>query len=159
MRRGVRLGVDVGQARIGLSRSDRDGLFASAVETIARDHDSDTDVRRLVSIASECEAIEWVVGLPIALSGRTTASTEDAVAFAQRLARASGIPVRLVDERLSSVSAHAQLHASGRKTRSHRSVVDQVAAVILLQTALDAERSGRLLGELLEAPDEGAERD
>lgn len=155
MRRGVRLGVDVGQARIGVARCDSDGMFASAVETVPRSLDDSTDLNRLLEIAQETSAIEWVVGLPLSLRGGTTASTDDAEGFAERLAAASGLPVRLVDERLSTVSAHAQLHASGKKTRSHRPVVDQVAAVILLQHALDAERSGSLIGRLLESPKNG----
>lgn len=154
MRTGVRLGIDVGKARIGVARSDVSGMFASAVETVPRDLEGDADLGRLLVIADEVDAIEWVVGLPLSLSGGSTPSTTDAVAFAERLAAASSLPVRLVDERLSTVSATSQLHASGKKTRSHRQVVDQVAAVILLQHALDAERAGTDIGRYVVGPTE-----
>lgn len=154
MRRGVRLGVDVGKVRIGVARCDADGLFASALETVGRSPEGEhADLDRLVQIGQDVDAIEWVVGLPLALSGTSTASTNDALGFAQRLAARTTLPIRLVDERLSTVSATSQLHASGKKTRSHRQVVDQVAAVILLQHALDAERAGHLIGRMLSETD------
>ncbi|KAA9087007.1 Holliday junction resolvase RuvX [Microbacterium radiodurans] len=136
-RRGVRLGIDVGTARVGVARADRDGLLAVPVETVAR---GDGDLARIRALADEYEAFELVVGLPVALSGRETASTADARAFAQSLAD-SGRQVRLIDERLSTVSAHSALRGSGRSQRSSRSIVDQVAAVVLLQQALDVEKS------------------
>ena len=136
-RRGVRLGIDVGTARVGVARADRDGLLAVPVETVAR---GDGDLARISALADEYEAFELVVGLPVALSGRETASTADARAFAQALAD-SGRQVRLIDERLSTVSAHSALRGSGRSQRSSRSIVDQVAAVVLLQQALDVEKS------------------
>ncbi len=136
-RRGVRLGIDVGTARVGVARADRDGMLAVPVETVAR---GDGDLARISALADEYEAFELVVGLPVALSGRETASTADARAFAQALAD-SGRQVRLIDERLSTVSAHSALRGSGRSQRSSRSIVDQVAAVVLLQQALDVEKS------------------
>src|SRR5690606_12181120 len=96
---------------------------------------------RILALVAEHEAIEAVVGLPLALSGGETASTDDARAFAKVLADAAPVPVRLVDERLSTVTAQGQLRDNGRSTRTSRSVVDQAAAVIILQTALDSERS------------------
>lgn len=135
-RPGVRLGIDVGTARIGVARSDRDGLLAVPVETVAR---GDGDVARIAALAAEYDAFELVVGLPVALSGRETASTADARGFAQALADA-GHRVRLIDERLSTVSAHGALRGSGRSQKSSRSIVDQVAAVVLLQQALDVEK-------------------
>jgi putative holliday junction resolvase len=143
-RRGVRLGIDVGRARIGVARCDPDGMLATPVETVAR---GDSSIARLVAIASESEATEILVGLPLNMRGEDTASTTDARAFAAALAAASDVPVRLVDERLSTVSAHAALRDSGRSQRSSRSIVDQVAAVVLLQQALDVEKStGRPAG-------------
>lgn len=136
-RLGVRLGIDVGTARIGVARSDREGLFAVPVETVPR---GDGDRARIAAIAEQYGAFELVVGLPVALSGRETASTADARAFAQALADA-GSQVRMIDERLSTVSAHSALRGSGRSQRSSRSIVDQVAAVVLLQQALDVEKS------------------
>jgi putative Holliday junction resolvase len=143
-RRGVRLGIDVGKARIGVARCDRDGLLATPVETVPR---GDGSIGRLVELAGEHEATELLVGLPLNMRGEDTASTTDAREFAAALATASGVPVRLVDERLSTVSAHAALRESGRSQRSSRSIVDQVAAVVLLQQALDVEKStGRPAG-------------
>lgn len=143
-RRGVRLGVDVGRARIGVARCDPDGLLATPVETVPRD---DASIGRLIALAGEYDASEILVGLPLNMRGEDTASTTDARAFATALATASAVPVRLVDERLSTVSAHAVLRDSGRSQRSSRSIVDQVAAVVLLQQALDVEKStGRPAG-------------
>ena len=138
MRTGARLGVDVGKVRIGVARSDLHGMLATPVETVPRGHG---DLLRIAQLAAEIDAVEIVVGLPIALSGRDTPSTEDARGFAAQIARDLGIPVRMVDERLSTVSAHSALRASGRNAKNSRSVVDQVAAVIILQHALDLERA------------------
>jgi putative Holliday junction resolvase len=152
MRSGVRVGVDVGKVRIGIARSDFHGMLATPVETVAR---GDGDVARILSIASELDAMELVVGLPLSLAGTATASTDDATGFASRLAAATQLPVRLVDERLSTVSAQAALRASGRTTKQSRSVIDQVAAVIIVQHALDLERgTGTPPGEIAH-PDEG----
>ncbi|MBG6059839.1 putative Holliday junction resolvase [Cryobacterium sp. MP_M5] len=141
MRHGVRVGVDVGTARIGLARSDPHGMLATPVETVSRDHSGTTDVVRIVAVVAELDAIEVVVGLPLALSGNRTASTNDAVGFAETLARSLPVPVRLVDERLSTVAAQSVLRAAGRKAKTQRPVVDQVAATIILQHALDTERA------------------
>ena len=144
MRSGVRLGIDVGKARIGVARSDAHAMLATPVETVPRDPAGDTDIRRIVEICGELDPIEIVVGLPLALSGGHTASTDDASAFAVSLAKATGIPVRLVDERLSTVSAHSALRTSGRRQKGSRGIVDQVAAVIILQHAIDTERGSAL---------------
>ena len=156
MRRGVRIGVDVGRARVGVARCDRDGLLATPVETIQR---ASTDpVARLREIAEELDAIEAVVGLPISLSGADTPSTQDARDMAAALALA--LPVRLVDERLSTVTASAGMRASGKSSRQQRATIDQAAAVVILQHALDSERaSGRAPGELLTDGGSAAQRE
>ncbi|MFE5774941.1 Holliday junction resolvase RuvX [Brachybacterium sp. NPDC056505] len=152
-RRFVRLGVDVGDVRVGLARSDLDGLLATPVETLPRDG----AVAGVVSQARELEARAIMVGLPRSLSGQEGPAAAKARAFADELADAlqtQGVEaeIRFVDERLTTVTAHQALHRSGRKGRRHRSVVDQVAAVMILQQALEVERStGRAPGELLEA--------
>lgn len=153
MRRGVRLGVDVGSVRVGLAACDPAGLVASPVETLARDAAGLSDVRRIAAEVLEREAIEVVVGLPLSMSGREGPAAAAARGYAAQIARrVAPAPVRLVDERLSTVSAHQALHAAGRRGRSQRQVVDQVAAVIVLQQALDAERSsGRAPGSLVDA--------
>jgi putative Holliday junction resolvase len=115
------------------------------------------DVARIVAEAVERFAAVVYVGLPRHLSGKEGAATADARAFAGRLvvalaAAGEAAEVRLVDERMTTVSAHQALHAAGRKTKRHRSVIDQAAAVIILQSALDAERAkGERAGELVEA--------
>lgn len=152
MRSGVRIGVDVGTVRIGVARSDLHGMLATPVETVPR---GDGDVARILAIATELEAFELIVGLPLALSGRRTASTADAVAFAELVAASTPVPVRMVDERLSTVSAQAAVRSSGRTSKQTRSVIDQVAAVIILQHALDFERSSERPPGVVVNPDEG----
>lgn len=147
--RGVRLGVDVGEVRIGVARSDPDGLVATPVETVRRDAEHGTDVARLVEIVCESGAVVVYVGLPRMLSGREGSAAAAIRTYCGALAQAvAPVTVRLVDERLSTVSAHQALHASGRAGRRHRAVVDQAAAVVILQSAIDAERtSGARVGE------------
>ena len=148
MRTGTRLGIDVGKVRVGVARSDPHGMIATPVETVQRTAKSITTI---LAFASEYDAVELVVGLPIALSGRDTPSTADAREFAQQLADSTELSVRLVDERMTTMSAQSALRASGRTAKNSRSVVDQVAAVIILQHALDFERSAaRPPGELVE---------
>ena len=146
MRRGVRLGVDVGKARVGVASCDPDGLLATPVETLPRAVALDS----LARFAQEREPLEIVVGLPIALSGGHTASTDDAEQFARELAELVAAPVRLVDERLSTVQAASGLRAAGRSSKNQRQVIDQAAAVILLQHAVDSEKArGVPPGQLL----------
>ncbi|HAM26244.1 MAG TPA: Holliday junction resolvase RuvX [Microbacteriaceae bacterium] len=149
----MRLGVDVGKVRIGVANSDPHGMLATPVATVAR---GEGDVARILAEAVERGAVEIVVGLPLALSGGDSASTQDARDFASRVARATATPVRLVDERLSTVSANRAMRATGRSTKKSRSVIDQVAAVIILQHALDAERAGGIPPGVVVAPDEGS---
>lgn len=152
MRRGARLGVDVGKARVGVARSDADGMLAMPVETVQRGNDTEAAVRRVLELAEEHQTVELVVGLPISLSGNDTPSTQDARDFAVLLASGER-DVRLVDERLSTVSAQSAMRASGRKAVNQRSVIDQAAAVVILQHALDAERaSGNVPGSIVERP-------
>lgn len=150
MRRGARLGVDVGDVRIGVATCDPSGLIATPVETVAR---GKGDLERLRALAVEHDALEVVVGLPRSLSGREGPAAAKVRAFASALADAlasDGRPVRLCDERLSTVTAEAVLREQGRKRKKRRAVVDQAAAVVILQNALDTERaSGRPPGELV----------
>lgn len=150
MRHGVRLGIDPGDARIGVARSDPSGFLATPVETVKRGRG---DVVRLQEIVREEEAVEVVVGLPRSLKGGENPATAKVRDFAALLARkVAPVPVRLVDERLTTVSAEAMLRDRGRKGQDRRSVVDQAAAVLILQHALDTERtSGKAPGEIVEA--------
>ncbi|GAA3866468.1 Holliday junction resolvase RuvX [Leifsonia kafniensis] len=124
-----------------MARSDAHGMLATPVETVSRDQGGHADLDRIRVIVAELDAVEIIVGLPLSMSGGSTASTEDARDFAGALATALELPVRMVDERLSTVSAQSALRASGRKAKTQRPVIDQVAATIILQHALDTERS------------------
>lgn len=161
LRQGVRLGIDVGSVRIGVAACDAGGVLVSPVETIRRDRGrhrasgeaARSALARIVELVREMDVVEVVVGLPLSLSGARGAAADAASAYAREIAAAiAPVPVRLVDERLSTVSAHGQLRTAGLGSRARREVVDQAAAVIILQSALDAERtSGRPPGELLSA--------
>lgn len=149
MRRGVRIGIDVGEARIGVARSDPSGLIATPVETVRR---GPGDLDRIAAITAEEEALEVVVGLPRSLSGGEGPAAGRARELAREIAgKVAPVPVRLCDERLSTVTAEAVLRAQGRKGQKRRAVVDQAAAVVILQNALDTERStGAAPGEALD---------
>lgn len=154
-RRGVRLGIDVGTVRVGLAASDPDGILPSPVRTLARDTKKNYDVRMVVREAADRNAVQAFVGLPRSLSGAETASAEMARAFASLLADRladEGVrcEVRLIDERFTTVEAHRNLRSAGLSTRDHRKVVDQVAAVGILEHALNLlKRSGGEAGELV----------
>lgn len=143
--RGVKIGVDVGMVRVGVAACDRDGMIATPVCTLNRDTKKNRDLRLLLRNIEELSAVEVFVGLPRNLSGTESASTAMARSYAAALAAAlsdagSDVPVRLIDERLTSVSAHRSLRQAGLNSREHRKVVDQVAAVEILQHAIDMQR-------------------
>jgi putative Holliday junction resolvase len=148
LRHGVRLGVDPGDARIGIARSDPTGFLATPLETVRR---GKGDLARLARLVVEEEAVEVVVGLPRSLSGGEGPAAAKVREFAGRLAeRISPVTVRLQDERLTTVSAEAMLRDRGKKGAERRAVVDQAAAVFILQHALDSERAtGRPAGEIV----------
>jgi putative Holliday junction resolvase len=138
--RGRRLGVDVGTVRIGVASSDPDGILATPVETVSRDR-SGKHVRRLARLVAELQAVEVVVGLPRTLADRAGSSARDAVALADALAaRIAPTPVRLADERLTTVSAQRALREAGLRGKGQRAVIDQAAAVAILQGWLDQRR-------------------
>lgn len=142
MRRGVRIAVDVGDVRVGVAASDPHGLVATPVETVKAGRG---DVPRIVALVAEREAVEVIVGLPRSLSGREGPAAAKARAFASRLADAvAPVGVRLVDERLTTVTATRDLRASGVRGKKARTVVDQAAAVVILQNALETERTSGL---------------
>ena len=148
MRTGIRLAIDVGSARIGVARCDPDGLLASPLATIRRGRG---DLDSLAALAAGEGAMEVIVGLPTGLSGRDGAAATAARGFAAALAaRLAPLPVRLVDERLTTVIAHDALRQGGRDSRARRTVVDKAAAALILQGALDSERTtGEPAGELV----------
>lgn len=141
--RGRRLGIDVGTVRIGVAVSDPDGILATPVETVVRDRKpSAKHLRRLCRLAAEYEAVEVVVGLPRTLANRAGTSAEDAVQLADALAeRLADTPVRMADERLTTVSAQRSLREAGVRAKGQRAVVDQAAAVAILQGWLDQRRT------------------
>ncbi len=159
--------MDVGTVRVGIARSDPAGLIATPVETLPRDTRRRTDLDALSRLVAEHEAIEVLVGLPRSLSGEEGAAAQAARKYAVAVARrVAPVDVRLVDERLSTVTAHRALRDAGVRGRRHRPVVDQAAAVVILQSALDAERaSGQAPGSLVdpgpvpEGPASSAEED
>jgi putative Holliday junction resolvase len=142
MRPGVRLGIDVGAVRVGVALSDPEGRLATPAGTLARQSRSGGDLDEIGELTRQHDVMEVVVGLPKALSGTEGVAAGLARDYAMALERSlDGIPVRLWDERLTTVNAHRQLRDSGVASRRHRESVDQAAAVLILQAALDAERS------------------
>jgi putative Holliday junction resolvase len=138
--RGRVMGVDVGSVRVGVALSDPSGTLASPLETLQRAKDG-SDLDRLVELVGEHEVTEVVVGEPKHLSGASGASAEDATAYSQALAdRVPDVPVLLIDERLSTVTAASSLRASGLDSRQQRGVIDQAAAVVILQQYLDTRK-------------------
>ena len=152
---GVSLGVDVGNVRIGVVRCDALRTLATPLETVARDAEGNSDIARLLELIAEYQAVDVVVGLPLNLRGEKTASTAAAESFAAELAGelardGRDVTVRLVDERLSTVTAQQQLQATGKNSKKSRGVIDQAAAVVILQHALDSDSvRGELTGQMI----------
>ena len=152
MLRGVRFGVDVGSVRIGVAKCDPDGLLATPLETIAA---GETAIPKIIDLIKEHAPIAVYVGNPLSLNGQVTQSTIGAGEFALALVSAISshpeigkIEVRLIDERLSTVSAQRGLHEVGRTQKSSREVIDQAAAIIILEHALESEkRQGDFAGK------------
>ncbi|SLJ98255.1 Holliday junction resolvase RuvX [Arthrobacter sp. P2b] len=143
---GVKLGVDVGTVRVGVAICDRDSILATPYKTLDRNAKKNSDVRVIAKLAEELEAVQVIVGLPRTMKGEEHSSarmaTEYALLVATELAaRGLTVPVNLVDERLSSVTAHRSLHEAGMSSRNHRKVVDQVAAAGILQHAIDMQKA------------------
>jgi len=149
--RGVRLAMDVGTVRIGVAKCDPDGMMAVPLETIAA---GDRAIARAMEIIKDQQAIVVYVGNPISLKGEATASTQAAIEFAQALVaeasrsvETSNFSVRMIDERLSTVSAQRGLHEAGKTHKSSREVIDQAAAIVILEHALESEkRQGDFVG-------------
>ncbi|MBB2990426.1 putative Holliday junction resolvase [Mycolicibacterium iranicum] len=140
--RGRRLGVDVGTVRIGVAVSDPDAILATPVETVARDRRSTRHLKRLAALVDEYQVVEVVVGLPRTLADRSGTSARDAVEVADQLeVRVAPVPVRLSDERFTTVTAQRALREAGVRARGQRSVIDQAAAVGILQNWLDQRRA------------------
>ncbi|MGK2348224.1 Holliday junction resolvase RuvX [Actinomyces sp. W5033] len=156
MRPGARIAFDVGTARVGVARCDADAILAVPLRTLHRDRYG-ADLDEAADLVEEHGAVEAVVGLPRHMAGGSSSSTRDARRWARQLASLiAPVPVRLVDERLTTVTAQQALHASGRRAKDFRAVVDQAAAVVILEHALETERrTGSPAGELVMALREG----
>jgi len=145
---GVRIALDVGSVRIGVAKCDRHGMLATPLVTIAAGSNA---LQEVVSLINEHEAICVYVGKPISLAGESTASTVSALNFAKELSllvKGSAVTVRLIDERLSTVSAQRGMHEAGRSVKQSRDAIDQAAAVVILEHALATERNaGDFVGE------------
>ncbi|WP_344616997.1 Holliday junction resolvase RuvX [Dactylosporangium salmoneum] len=146
--RGRRLGIDVGSVRVGVAVCDPDGILASPVATVARDQRVDTegktptDMSEILGYLREYEAVEIIVGLPINLAGKEGPAAVLIRQYADRLAElAAPVPVVLADERMSTATATRRLSERGVRGRRQRAVVDQAAAVEILQGWLDARRA------------------
>lgn len=159
MLRGVRLAMDVGTVRIGIAKCDPDGVLAVPLETISAGEGA---IARSIEIINDQRPIVVYVGNPINLNGAATQSTVQAIEFAQALAskllqtpELSAVSIRMIDERLSTVSAQRGLHEAGRNHKSSREVIDQAAAVIILEHALESEkRQGEFVGREVELTNE-----
>ena len=145
---GVRIALDVGSVRIGVAKCDAEGLLATPLTTISAGPEA---VDQVLDLLLEYEAICVYIGKPISLAGKDTASTQSAIEFAEEVAallKDSDTKVRLIDERLSTVSAQRGMHEAGRNVKQSRDAIDQAAAVVILEHALASERnSGTLVGE------------
>lgn len=135
--RGARIGVDVGSVRIGVSRSDPDGIMAVPHATVPAGEDAVADL--LICVA-EFDPQVFYVGNPLSLSGEQTMSTQKAQEFAVLLSSSTDVPVYLVDERLSTKSAAQQLRSAGRNAKNSKEIIDQAAAVVILESALEIEK-------------------
>jgi putative Holliday junction resolvase len=144
------MAIDVGKSRIGLAVCDREAILSSPLEAVSRLSSLAETVSSLVNLAVDHEVFEVYVGEPISLSGADTESTTDARLLASELSGSLSVPVRLVDERLTTVTAASKLRAAGLNAKSSKSIIDSASAVEILELALDFERkSGLVPGSLV----------
>lgn len=148
-RPGIRLALDWGDARIGVAACDPEGMLAYPLATVPA---GDSEIADLVALIAEHQAIEVLVGLPRSLSGGEGPAAAQARERAARLAAAAPVPVRVVDERLTTVTAAGRLHSRGKSTKQQRGLIDAAAAVVILEQAMTFERTrGDPPGELVSA--------
>jgi len=141
LRTGRRLAIDVGQVRIGLAISDFHGILASPLATVQASDDLSVSVSEILSHAqADGELLEIYVGVPINLQGKSTPSTNHALLFAEELSSSTATPVYLIDERLTTSLANAQLKLIGKSQKDARSTIDQMAAIAILEYALSIEK-------------------
>ena len=140
MRIGRRLAVDVGRVRLGVALCDQEGILASPLDAVSRSSVSSETVASLANLVDEHDVMEVYVGDPLSLSGKQTDSTSDARSLAAELSQAISIPVRLVDERFTTVTAATKLRASGVSAKDSKSIIDSASAVEILESALSFEK-------------------
>jgi putative Holliday junction resolvase len=141
MRLGKRLALDVGKVRIGVAVCDSECILSTPLEAIKRSSDLSRTIAAISSLVDDLQVLEVYIGEPVSLGGQATESTQDARAVATELARNVSVPVRMVDERLTTVSAAAKLRSAGLSTREAKSHIDSASAVEILEMALRLERS------------------
>lgn len=137
----------MGTARIGVAICDPDGILATPIEKIERD---DEDISRSLAYINEYEVVAIYVGLPLNLEGKWTRSTFDALYFAQELEEVTNVRVRMIDERLSTRAAQANLHAAGRSVKTSKGIIDSASAIEILERALEILKAGREAGKTTE---------
>ena len=142
MRTGRRLAIDVGKVRVGLAISDFHGILASPLTTIPREVLGESIEAIITSVEDFEGLLEIYVGLPINMKGEMTSSTDDAILVANQIANSTSIPVRLIDERLTTSLANQQLRSLGKSQKDARSTIDQMAAVAILEYAFQIEANG-----------------
>jgi putative Holliday junction resolvase len=149
--RGVRLGIDVGTVRVGVAKCDPDGILATPLVTLARDNSTDlaaggvpADIAKIIQLVAEHDSVEVVVGLPVNLAGIEGPAAKKIREYARILAEAiAPVPIVMADERMSTVTAARRLSDRGVKGKRQRAVVDQAAAVEILQSYLESRRRQR----------------
>jgi putative Holliday junction resolvase len=148
VQRGRRIAFDVGTARIGVAVCDPDGILATPLTKIDREDD---DIQQAIAYIEEHQAVAIYVGLPLNLEGKWTRSTFDALYFAQELEESTNVRVRLIDERLSTRAAQANLHAAGRTIKTSKDIIDSASAIEILERALEILKAGREAGKTTDA--------
>jgi putative Holliday junction resolvase len=156
MRIGRRLAVDVGRVRIGVALCDQEGILASPLDAVTRSSDLSETISLLANLVDTHGVIEVYVGDPLSLNGRQTDSTSDARSLAADLSQSISIPVRLIDERLTTVTAATKLRASGISAKNSKSIIDSASAVEILESALSFEKNSGVAPGVLVGDSVGA---
>jgi putative Holliday junction resolvase len=151
---GRKIAIDIGRARLGIAISDLSGILSSPLDSVRRLAEDRDTIQEILKIVADNEIQEIYVGDPVSLSGEITPSTDDARNFSSLLQSTTAIPVRLIDERLTTVSAARNLRESGKNAKTSKLVIDSASAVVILEAVLHAERvsgeaAGRSVGDLL----------
>jgi putative Holliday junction resolvase len=151
---GRKLAIDIGRARLGIAVSDLSGILSSPLDSVRRLADDSDTIQEILKIVTDNEVQEIYVGDPVSLSGEITPSTDDARNFASLLQSTTVLPVRLIDERLTTVTAARNLRDSGKNAKTSKSLIDSASAVVILEAVLQVERvsgeaAGRSVGDLL----------